>query len=141
MITRPSRVFGALVCALGLLAGAPSPAPAVEADVVVLQGLDKITARTRTFRVPVGGSRNFGSLEITARHCDKTPPEEPPERKAFLEIVDVRPDREAVKIFSGWMFASSPALNALEHPVYDVWVTDCQVTDGGDGGETGGASQ
>jgi len=103
------------------------PAAAIDADVVVLQGLDKITARTREFRVPVGSSRNFGSLEITARHCYKTPPEEPPERKAFLEIVDVRPDRKAVKIFSGWMFASSPALNALEHPVYDVWVTDCKV--------------
>ncbi len=106
---------------------ASGPAAAAPADVVVMQGLDKITARTRTFEVPVGASRRFGSLEITARHCDKTPPEEPPERTAFLEIVDVRPDRAAVKVFTGWMFASSPALSALEHPVYDVWVVDCRI--------------
>lgn len=130
------RAAGAFALALSFAAGPAPPAQAIEADVVVLQGLDKVTARTRKFRVPVGSSRNFGSLEITARHCYKTPPEEPPERKAFLEIVDVRPDRKAVKIFSGWMFASSPALNALEHPVYDIWVTDCRVTDAdGDGAE------
>lgn len=122
MTGRALLAIGAGVLAL-LGAG---PAAAVSADVVVMQGLDKITARTETFEVPVGASRRFGSLEITARHCDRTPPEEPPERTAFLEIVDVRPDREAVKVFSGWMFSSSPALSALEHPVYDVWVVDCR---------------
>jgi hypothetical protein len=109
------------------------PAAAIEADVVLMQGLDKITARTSTFEVDVGASQRFGSLEITARHCEKTPPEEPPERKAFLEIVDIRPDQEAVGVFSGWMFSSSPALNALEHPVYDVWVVDCLARDGSGG--------
>lgn len=123
------RPIAAALTAFAVLAAAAAtgPARAIEADVVVLRGLDKVTARTRTFRVPVGGTRDFGSLEITARHCYKTPPEEPPERKAFLEIVDVRPDRRSVTVFSGWMFASSPALNALEHPVYDVWVIDCAV--------------
>ena len=62
------------------------------------------------------------------RRCHKTPPEEPPESAAFLEIVDVRPDSPEVLLFSGWMFASSPAISALEHPVYDVWVVDC-ITD------------
>jgi len=119
----------ALAAGLGALAGLLTgpPAQAAPADIVVMQGLDKITARTRTFEVPVGASRRFGSLEITARYCDKAPPEEPPEQKAFLEIVDVRPDREAVTAFTGWMFASSPALNALEHPVYDVWVVNCRA--------------
>lgn len=121
--------------ALALIGSAP-PAAALEADVVVMQGLDKITARTRTFEVPIGSSRGFGSLEITARHCDKTPPEEPPEQKAFLEIVDVRPDREAMTAFTGWMFSSSPALNALEHPVYDVWVIGCRI-DGEDTAQAG----
>lgn len=137
MTRRRARASAAMAGALALCAVSPPPAAAIEADVVVLQGLDKVTARTREFRVPVGSSRNFGSLEITARHCYKTPPEEPPERKAFLEIVDVRPDREAVMIFSGWMFASSPALNALEHPVYDVWVTDCLAKDNGSGNASG----
>jgi hypothetical protein len=68
----------------------------------------------------------FGTLEILARRCHKTPPEEPPESTAFIEIVDVRPDSEAIKVFTGWMFASSPAVSALEHPVYDVWVVDCK---------------
>jgi hypothetical protein len=67
----------------------------------------------------------FGALEIIARTCDKRPPEETPESAAFLDIWEVRPGEPATSIFRGWMFASSPALNALEHPVYDVWVLDC----------------
>jgi hypothetical protein len=110
----------------GLLAG---PAAAIEANVVVLQGLDKVTARTDTFEVPVGSAHRFGTLEITVHHCWKAPPEEPPENKAFLEIVDIRPDREPKTVFTGWMFSSSPALNALEHPVYDVQVKTCKVVE------------
>lgn len=134
--------LGAAALALALLGA--GPAAAVEADTVIMQGLDKITARVSTFEITVGSSRRFGSLEITARHCDKTPPEEPPERKAFLEIVDIRPDRAAVDVFKGWMFSSSPALNALEHPVYDVWVLDCRIAAnarGSDGGDTGTDAQ
>lgn len=95
-------------------------------DTVVLQGLDKITARVSTFDAPFDRPVQFGSLEITVRTCHKTPPEEPPERAVFLEIVDVRPDSPSVDLFTGWMFASSPALSAVEHPVYDVWVIDCK---------------
>lgn len=115
-------------------------ARAVPADIVVLQGLDKITARTSTFEVPVGSTGTFGTLEITVHHCDKTPPEEPPENKVFLEIVDLRPDRDPVTVFTGWMFSSSPALNALEHPVYDVWVKTCRIVEDQEGtgqGESG----
>ena len=95
------------------------------ADFAVLQGLDKITARISTFNAPLDYPVRFGSLEIIARTCKKTPPEEPPESAAFLEVTDVRPDSEAIALFAGWMFASSPAISALEHPVYDVWVIDC----------------
>jgi hypothetical protein len=118
--------LGALALAVLGLALFAAPARAIEADVVVLQGLDKVTARTDTFEVPVGSSTRFGTLEITVHHCWKAPPEEPPENKAFLEIVDIRPDREPETVFTGWMFSSSPALNALEHPVYDVWVKTCK---------------
>ncbi len=93
----------------------------------ILQGLDKTTARVSTVEAPIGGVAQFGTLEIVARACQKKPPTEPPESAAFLEITDVRPDSPAVQIFSGWMFASSPALSALEHPVYDVWVVDCRM--------------
>jgi hypothetical protein len=97
-----------------------------EKDIAVLQGLDKITARISTFEAPVGQPVTFGSLEITVRTCQQTPPEEPPESAAFMEIEDRRPDSPSVRVFTGWMFASSPALSALEHAVYDVWVVDCR---------------
>lgn len=92
----------------------------------VLQGLDKVTARITTLRVNLGTSVRFGTLEVIARHCDKRPPEEAPESAAFLDVWEVRPGEAAQSLFRGWMFASSPALNALEHPVYDVWVLDCE---------------
>ena len=117
---------------LGLLAAPALLAwlalPAAAAEVAVRQGLDKITARISTFEAPVDQIVRFGTFEIIARTCHKTPPEEPPERAAFLEITEVRPDSPSAPIFTGWMFASSPALSAVEHPVYDVWVIDCKST-------------
>ena len=104
--------------------------PAVGVEIAVLQGLDKITARISTFEAPVDQIVRFGTFEIIARTCHKTPPEEPPERAAFLEITEVRPDSPSAPIFTGWMFASSPALSAVDHPVYDVWVIDCKSTSG-----------
>jgi hypothetical protein len=100
-------------------------------SVVILRGLDKVTARTRDFEAPVCEAVEFGALGITVQYCRKRPPEEPPEVFAFLQIDDRRTDgfgveAEGERIFSGWMFASNPALNALEHPVYDVWVIDCR---------------
>ena len=117
--------------ALGLCSAflGATPAPAqdyVAQAAAVLQGLDKTTARVSTVEVPLGGAARFGSLQIVARACHKKPPTETPESAAFLEIVDIRPDSPAVEIFTGWMFASSPAISALEHPVYDVWVIDCK---------------
>ena len=107
----------------------------------MLQGLDKTTARVSSFAAPIGIPARFGTLQITARTCRKKPPTEPPESAAFLEIVDVRPDSPAIPVFSGWMFASSPAISALEHPVYDVWVVDCRAAgDAAVAGETPPAS-
>lgn len=94
--------------------------------VAVLQGLDKITARISTFEAPVEQPVVFGSLEIMVRTCQKRPPEEPPESAAFLEITEQKPGEAASRMFTGWMFASSPALNGLQHPVYDVWLLDCK---------------
>jgi len=103
-----------------------SPASALEGDGVILQALDKVTARITTLDVPLNTAARFGTLEITAERCTKTPPEEPPESAAFLVIREIRPDQNPVELFRGWMMASSPALSALEHPVYDVWVKDCR---------------
>lgn len=100
--------------------------------IVVLRGLDKVTARTRDFEVAIGDTVDFGALSITAQYCRKRPPEETPETYAFLQINDRRTDGfgvdvEGEQVFSGWMFASRPAQNPLEHPVYDVWVIDCRA--------------
>ncbi len=96
--------------------------------VAVLRGLNKVTARVTTLQAPVDETTAFGALEITVRTCDKRPPEEPPESAAFLEITEKREGGRRVDVFSGWMFASSPALSAMDHPVYDVWVLDCAST-------------
>jgi|GEM_PF-685195 len=96
---------------------------------VRLQTLDKITARIATMEMALRQPTRFGTLEITAYHCAYRPPEAPPETAAFLEIKDVgytdSTEAKAEVVFSGWMFASSPAISALEHPVYDASVLAC----------------
>jgi hypothetical protein len=116
---------------LWLLPGLLIAAGAARAETVaVLQGLDKTTARISKFDAPVGKAVRFGTLVITVRACIKHPPEEEPESAAFLQIDEVRPgERNSVvsqQVFSGWMFASSPALSALENPIYDIGVLDCK---------------
>ncbi len=101
------------------------PAAADPYPIAVLRGLDKVMARVTTLNAPVGEPIRFGGLEITARTCEKRPPEEPPESAAFLEITEGEESGPRVDVFTGWMFASSPALSAMDHPVYDVWVLDC----------------
>jgi len=118
----------------GLLAAASFPARAAPMKFVVLRGLDKITAHISTFDVPIGETVKFGALQITARACDKRPPEEAPESAAFLEIVEAREGETRQRLFSGWMFASSPALSALENPIYDLWVLDCKNEASASGG-------
>ena len=93
----------------------------------ILQGLDKVTARTSTFVSPVGEVVQCGTLKIIARTCEKKPPEETPESAAFLDISEIRVGEPTVTVYRGWMFASSPAIAAMEHPVYDVWVLDCRM--------------
>ena len=112
----------------------PTTAAAPAVTAAILQGLDKTTARVSTVEAPLDKSVRFGTLVITARACDKKPPEEPPKTTAFLEIDEARAQGAAgtdVKhLFSGWMFAESPALSTLEHPVYDVTVLDCKTETG-----------
>ena len=116
---------GGLALAALVLAAVPAQAQQGPVTAAVLQGLDKTTARVSTIKAPLGGVARFGTLRITARACHKKPPTETPESTAFLEIVDMRPDSPSIQVFTGWMFASSPAVSAMEHPVYDVWVIDC----------------
>ena len=110
----------------------PAPEPAGPA-IAVLQGLDKTTARVTRFEAPIGETVSFGTLRVTVRACNKAPPEEPPNTNAFLEIDEVHPQEpgsEPLRLFSGWMFASSPALSAMEDPIYDVTLLDCKTATG-----------
>jgi hypothetical protein len=115
-----------IAAALVAMVGATLASERADAAEAVLQGLDKVTARVSTFSAAIGVPAHFGTLEIVVDTCVKKPPEEPPETAAFLDIYETRPDAPRQKIFSGWMFASSPGLNPLEHPVYDVWLKDCR---------------
>jgi len=98
---------------------------------LVLRGLDKITGRPTNVFAPIGVPVEFATLTITARYCYSTPPSEPPETAAFVEITDRRPDQPQKQAFSGWMHASSPSLNGLQHPLYDVWVISCKTNQPG----------
>lgn len=102
-----------------------SLAELIEQPVVKLQSLDKVTARTMTFEVRVGSTVKFGPIYIKVQSCRKAPPIEQPESASFLQIWEVTPQEESKWIYSGWMFASSPALSPMDHPIYDVWVLDC----------------
>jgi len=100
--------------------------------VVTLAALDKITTQLSTIDIRQGQTAEFGTLRITLRYCRASPPEETPENAAFLEITDVGHNGQEKKVFTGWMFSSSPALSPLEHPVYDVWVKKCKMVSAGD---------
>ncbi len=95
----------------------------------VLRALDKISGRTTDIEAPAGVPVRYGPLIITAQYCYTVPPQEPPETTAFLQIDEAKPGQPEKRLFSGWMFASTPALNALEHPTYDVWVITCKTED------------
>jgi hypothetical protein len=100
-------------------------------SITILRALDKITARISELEAPDNVPIRFGSLNIQARICRSEPPEEKPETYAFLEIDDTDKSGVTTRVFSGWMLASSPALNPLEHPVYDVWVISCRIPEEG----------
>lgn len=97
-------------------------------NTVVLRTIDKLSARTHTFDIPVDKTVKFGnSLFIKARACRKASPLEKPESAAFLQIWERKPAEDKSHwLFSGWMFASSPSLSRMDHPVYDVWVIECK---------------
>jgi hypothetical protein len=101
-----------------LLANAPG-------TTLMLRGLDKITGKPTDIAAPIGKPVRFATLTITARYCYSTPASETPETSAFIQIDDHRPDQGAKHVFSGWMYASSPGINGMEHPLYDVWVINC----------------
>lgn len=94
-----------------------------------MQAMDKITGRVSVIEVPVNGEVAFGSFSIVVRDCKTTPPEETPENYAFVDVADSSFGKMQFNIFKGWMMSSSPVLNAVEHPIYDVWLLKCLDTE------------
>jgi hypothetical protein len=108
-----------------------TPTQKIENARAVFAGLDKITGRTIAFDAAIGETVQFGALQVTARACYTRPPTEATNTDAFVEVDEVTLQGEIKRIFTGWMFASSPGLHAVEHPIYDVWLTDCAQPAGG----------
>lgn len=122
--TGRSRALLAGIAAVCLWA-APASAQRIENATAVFAALDKVTARIQKLEVKLGDTVTFGALRITPRMCYTRAPTEPPKTTSFVQVDEVMLDGKQNRIFSGWMFAESPGLNAVEHPVFDVWLTDC----------------
>lgn len=120
------RVLFAIV-----LFGLASPADAarVANPIAVFSGLDKITGLTTTFEAKIGEEKRFGGLYVKADACYTRDVTEEPKTTSFVEVEEIESDNSRKKIFSGWMFAESPGLSAVEHPIYDVWLTGCRDPD------------
>ena len=127
-------LLAAFALSFAFAAATPASAQNVGAagSVAILRGLDKVTGQYRDFSAPAGKPVKFYTLDIVVRACQKAPAEEAPETAVFVEVTDTplkkkgAEEPKPVKMLSGWIFGSSPALNALEHPVYDVWAIDCR---------------
>jgi hypothetical protein len=154
LIARPTLAVGALVFSVMLLAVPPHaqsqqpqfqsqiqpprpdqvqpPQPEsqkIENPIAVFAALDKVTGRISPLEIPIGESVQFGALTVTPRVCYTRPPTEPPLTSAFVEVDETQLTGEKLRIFTGWMFAQSPGLHAVEHPVFDVWLTNCKTNE------------
>jgi hypothetical protein len=116
-----------ICAALGLSFSSMALAAPINNPVAEFTGLDKITGRTITFDVLVDETVQFGALQVTPRVCHTRPPTEPAQTTAFVEVDEITLSNEIQRIFTGWMFEASPGLNAIEHPVYDVWLVGCKL--------------
>jgi hypothetical protein len=105
---------------------AEPPAQKIPNKSALFSGLDKVTGRVINFDVQIGETVQFGALQVTPRACYTRPPTETANTDAFVEVDEVTLEGEIKRIFSGWMFAASPGLHGVEHPIYDVWLTDCK---------------
>ncbi|MCG8270096.1 DUF2155 domain-containing protein [Aquamicrobium sp. NLF2-7] len=121
-----ASVIAACAFSAPLHAAEPTVAERVNNAVAEFAGLDKITGRIITFDVYIDETVQFGALQVTPRVCYSRPGAEAPKTDSFVEVDEITLDRKIRRIFTGWMFAESPGLNAVEHAVYDVWLKDCK---------------
>jgi hypothetical protein len=135
MIQRPEAACAHLALLFGLVAAtAVLGVPAVRAETIqnqiaVFAALDKVTGRISHLEIPINQTVQFGALKVTPRVCDTRPPTEAPHTASFVEVDEIKLTGEVERIFTGWMFADSPGLHAVEHPVFDVWLTNCKTNE------------
>ena len=115
------------LAALAVAGSAQGATERIQNPVAEFTGIDKITGRIITFDVYIDETVQFGALQVTPRVCYTRPDTEAPKTTAFIEVDEITLDSNIRRIFTGWMFADSPGLNAIEHPVYDVWLKDCKM--------------
>jgi hypothetical protein len=123
--SRGRKLAAGAVALAAVSAAGPAAAQRIDNAVAVFAALDKVTAKISRLEVPLNQTATFGALKITPRVCYSRAPTEPPKTTSFVEVDETLLDGKEKRIFSGWMFADSPGLNAVEHPVFDVWLTDC----------------
>ncbi|KAA0698419.1 DUF2155 domain-containing protein [Neorhizobium sp. P12A] len=115
-----------LVAGVGAIVTSPAEAARISNPVAVFSGLDKITGRITTFDVYMNETVQFGALQVTPKACYSRDDTEQQKIDGFVEVDEITLDRRIRRIFTGWMFADSPGLNAVEHPIYDVWLKECK---------------
>ncbi len=123
------KAFPAIAVLLAALSlgAVPARAAMISNSVAVFAALDKVTGRVSPLEIRMGQTVTFGALKVTARACYTNPPTETPETAAFIEVEELLLDGSARRIFTGWTFAESPGLHAVEHPTFDVWLTSCKM--------------
>jgi hypothetical protein len=121
-----SKLFSGFALACAAVIAVPAMAEKSENPVAEFSGIDKITGRIITFDVYLNETVQFGALQVTPRVCYSRSENETPGSNSFVEVDEITLDRKIRRIFTGWMFADSPGLNAVEHPVYDVWLKSCK---------------
>lgn len=126
---RFAKTLGGLIATVAMTTGAASAfADRIENPTATFSGLDKVTGRIVHFKAAIGETVQFGTLLITPRICNSRPATQAPETDSFIQVDEIRSKKKEQQIFSGWIFADSPGLNGIEHPIYDVWLKSC---DGG----------
>lgn len=129
-------VLAALATCALFLAGTSICAAQIKNEVAVFAALDKVTGRIQHLEIPINQTVAFGALRVTPRICNSRPLTEKPDTASFVEVDEVKLTGEQQRIFTGWMFAESPGLHAVEHPVFDVWLTSCKSPIGGEPAES-----
>jgi hypothetical protein len=122
-----TAILPAAALLAALLSAVPTRAATISNSVAQFAALDKVTGRVSPLEIKMGQTMTFGALRVTPRACYTNPPTEVPQTAAFVEVDELLLDGSARRIFTGWTFAESPGLHAVEHPTFDVWLTSCKM--------------